>query len=160
MSIKIIKDGDLLELLEEDKVDLIIHQTNCFQTLGKGTASGIAAAIGNIYPETKEADLSYKEGDINQLGKFIICPVKLVNSKDSGKLVVNLYSQYHPGPIHGVPTHYGAMASGLTNLANTLPKNTRIGLYLLGTNRGGACKNKVMEIITSTLKDFNLTITS
>ena len=87
-----IEQGNLIELLETDEIDFLIHQTNCFQTIGKRSASGIAKAIGEKYEPVVQADLSYDEGDINQLGKYIVIPVLTESGKQ--KYIVNLYSQY------------------------------------------------------------------
>ena len=53
-----IEQGNLIELLETDEIDFLIHQTNCFQTIGKRSASGIAKAIGEKYEPVVQADLS------------------------------------------------------------------------------------------------------
>jgi O-acetyl-ADP-ribose deacetylase (regulator of RNase III) len=42
--------GDLLELFEQKQFDIIIHQMNCMNNMG----SGIALAIAQKYPQTKE----------------------------------------------------------------------------------------------------------
>lgn len=144
-----IEQGNLIDLLENDEIDFLIHQTNCFQTIGKQCASGIARAIGDKYPEVGEADLTYAEGDINQLGKYLVIPIKTASGKQ--KYIVNLYSQYSYGNIYGTPTSYSAMRSGLKNLSNYLRKtfgtSIRIGTYQLGCNRGGADWTKVEPIL-------------
>lgn len=155
-----IEPGNLLELLENDEIDVLIHSCNCFQTIGKRSASGIAAAIGQAYEEVVQADLTYTEGDINQLGKFILIPVTTKSGKT--KHIVNLYSQYLYGGMYGTPTSYLAMSKGLSNLSYVLPtalgKDIRIGTYQLGCNRGGGDPNLVMPIIANALKNFNVRI--
>lgn len=144
-----IEQGNLIELLETDEIDFLIHQTNCFQTIGKRSASGIAKAIGEKYEPVVQADLSYDEGDINQLGKYIVIPV--LTESGNQKYIVNLYSQYLYGGLYGTPTSYTAMRSGLKNLSNYLRKtygtSIRIGTYQLGCNRGGADWTKVEPIL-------------
>lgn len=162
MSITIVKGGNLIEMLENDEIDILIHQCNCFQSLGEGISSGIARAIGDRYPETMEADLTYSKGDINQLGKYIIVPI--TTRSGLTKHIVNVYSQYDYGLKNGVPTHYEAMRIALEHLAFELESlhalSFRYGTYLLGTNRGGANKEKVANIMRETLKSLdNLTIT-
>lgn len=141
--------GNLIELLENDEIDVLIHQTNCFQTMGKQSASGIAKALGEKYEAVALADLTYKEGDINQLGRYIVVPVTTESGKQ--KLIVNLYSQYAYGNMYGTPTSYSAMRTGLKNLSHYLRKtygtSLRISTYQLGCNRGGADWSKVEPIL-------------
>ena len=148
--------GNPIALPETAAPDFLIHQTNCFQTIGKRSASGIAKAIGEKYEPVVQADLSYDEGDINQLGKYIVIPVLTESGKQ--KYIVNLYSQYLYGGLYGTPTSYTAMRSGLKNLSNYLRKtygtSIRIGTYWLGTSRGGADINIVKPIMEKHLGIF------
>ena len=148
-SIMNIEQGNLIDLLENDEIDFLIHQTNCFQTIGKRSASGIAKAIGEKYEPVVQADLSYQEGDINQLGKYLVIPVLTASGKQ--KYIVNLYSQYLYGGMYGSPTSYAAMRSGLKNLSNYLRKtygtSIRVGTYKIGCTRGGADWTKVEPIL-------------
>lgn len=154
------EQGNLIELLENDEIDVLIHQTNCFQTMGKQSASGIAKALGEKYEAVALADLTYKEGDINQLGKYIVVPVTTESGEQ--KLIVNLYSQYAYGNMYGTPTSYSAMRTGLKNLSNYLRKtygtSLRIGTYPLGCFRGGADWSKVEPIIQKHLVDVFQTV--
>lgn len=148
-SIMNIEQGNLIDLLENDEIDFLIHQTNCFQTIGKRSASGIAKAIGEKYEPVVQADLSYQEGDINQLGKYLVIPVLTASGKQ--KYIVNLYSQYLYGSMYGSPTSYAAMRSGMKNLSNYLRKtygtSIRVGTYKIGCTRGGADWTKVEPIL-------------
>ena len=150
--------GDLIEMLEKDEIDILIHQTNCHQTLGEGRASGIAGALGKQYPELLEYDLTYNKGDINQLGEYAICPVTTKSGKT--KYVVNCYSQYMYGPVYGTsPTSYMAMQYALHNintaLLTILPTHPRAGTYMLGCSLGGAKWSVVEQILTNCLTNLD-----
>lgn len=150
------KYGNLVEMLENDETDMVIHQTNCFQTLGEGISSGIARALADQYPELKENELkAFKKGDINQLGKILINTVTTKSGKK--KTVVNCYSQYYYGLVHGTsPTSYSAMEQCLKDLNLSLVgTDLRISTYQLGCTRGGADWNIVKDILLTTLTELN-----
>lgn len=138
MSLKEI-DGNLIELFKEGEFDIIIHQCNCFNTMG----AGIAAVIAQEYPEVEAADQATKVGDINKLGSSIS-----VETKDG--IIVNLYTQYSTGMRFGLPTSYLALREGLRSLAKQY-KGKRIGTYQLGCNLGGADWATVRNILVNTL---------
>ena len=156
----VVEKGNLIDLLENDEIDVLIMQANCLGTMYKKCSAGLARALEQ-YPEVCEADGTYTAGDINQLGKFIIVPIKTKSGLD--KLIVNVYSQYTVGLQNGTsPTSYLAMKNALKNLCHVLNKNyntngkLRCGSYLLGTGLGRADPEKVSEIMTQTLKGLNV----
>ena len=138
MSLKEYK-GNLLTLFEQKEFDLIIHSMNCMNNMG----SGIALAIAQKYPQTKESDDSTSPLDINKLGTYI--PIQTNDG-----VIINLYGQYIIGNRYGTPTSYLALRNGLKELAKQY-KGKKIGTYRLGCNRGGADWNIVKEIIESTI---------
>lgn len=93
------------DLLEDSEVNVIVHQANCFCTLG----SGIARKIRDKYYCAAEADAETVRGDYSKMGHFSIAET------DDGKRVVNLYSQYSMGGDKRY-TDYEAMHRGLTEL--------------------------------------------
>jgi O-acetyl-ADP-ribose deacetylase (regulator of RNase III) len=90
-------DANLLEY----PLDAIIHQANCFHTMG----GGIALRIRQRHPEAYEADLQTKHGDFLKLGKFSVAVLP------SNKHIYNMYSQFSLGM--GKHTNYEAMYNGL-----------------------------------------------
>lgn len=89
---------------------LLIHQCNCFTTMG----SGIAREIREKYPEAYQVDQKTIKGDRNKLGtcsfaKVIVAPVD--------KWVGNLYGQYNYGK-DSRKTNYEAVYSGLLTAKN------------------------------------------
>lgn len=120
------KEGDLLNEFENGDVNVMVHQANCFCTMG----SGIARQIRERFPEAYEADCKTERGDKNKLGKFSHCVIK-------GKVIINLYSQYEFGnPARN--TDYNALYDGLTLIRDKLTKPYNIGVpYKIGCKLGG-----------------------
>jgi O-acetyl-ADP-ribose deacetylase (regulator of RNase III) len=86
--------GDLIQLAQAGRFDVIVHGCNCFCTMGKGVAKSIKAA----FPEAYAADCRTKPGDRDKLGSF---SKALVPLGDHAVTVVNAYTQYEfggPGP--------------------------------------------------------------
>jgi O-acetyl-ADP-ribose deacetylase (regulator of RNase III) len=76
----------------------IIHQANCFNTMG----SGIACQIRQRYPEAYEADCKTISGDRSKLGKF-----SWVKTNDGKYHIYNCYSQYQYGRDQRQTSHFG-----------------------------------------------------
>jgi len=79
--------GNLIDLAEEAKFDIIVHGCNCFHKMG----SGIAREIASRYPSVAAADNLTPRGDLSKLGTFSFAEVK---SGAHGFTVVNAYTQY------------------------------------------------------------------
>ena len=131
-----IKIGDLLK----SDAPAIIHQCNCFHTMG----GGIAAQLAHKYPEVYEADLKTPYGEREKLGDFSFAEIK--DSKL--KYVINLYSQFDYG--YGRHTNYEALEKGLDKALGFLYDNeiNRVGLpYLIGCGLAGGNEKTVLEIL-------------
>lgn len=114
-------DANLLEY----PVDGIVHQANCFHTMG----GGIALSIRNKYPEAYEADLSTKKGDPSKVGTFSLAVLP------SNLHIYNMYSQFSLG--FGRHTEYTAVVNGLERVRDHAIEN---GLKKLGLPRYMGCK--------------------
>ena len=136
--------GNLLN----ENVDVIIHQANCFNTMG----SGIAKQIREKYPEAYEVDCKTKRGDMNKFGSF-----SYTHTNDK-KIIINMYSQYRYG--YGEKhTDYDAMNKALPNIIKFIEtkvkKDANVGIpKKLGCVLGGGDWNIVKEIF---LKQFEPT---
>src|SRR4051812_24203036 len=88
--------------------DIIVHQANCFHTMG----SGIARHIRENFPEAYEADCNTtKKGDPKKLGKYSTAKIVTPNANPRLKYIVNLYSQFEFGRA-AKHTSYDAMYDG------------------------------------------------
>ena len=83
--IKTVK-GNLLQMFKDREFDVIVHGCNCFHIMG----AGIAGQISKQYPQAYESDKRSTNGDRSKLGKYTIAMVP-------DGLIVNAYTQYHPG---------------------------------------------------------------
>ena len=101
---------ELIESLSDNKaLNILVHASNCFNTMGKG----IAKAISTAYPEVAKADNATKAGDKSKLGSYSYARVK------ENVVVANAYSQYNYGWLNpldsnGRQTDYEALRKSLT----------------------------------------------
>lgn len=139
------------DLLEQDDINVIIHQANCHHTMG----SGIAAAIKKKYPEAYAADLKTGFGDISKMGTYSKAITK------DGKRILNLYSQFNfgYGKRH---TDYNAMANGMALIRKDIlaaPNKSKLVLgmpYKIGSALGGGSWRVVEAIIHDTFEESGL----
>jgi O-acetyl-ADP-ribose deacetylase (regulator of RNase III) len=76
--------GNLLDLAEAGKFDIIVQGCNCFNTMG----GGIAREIRERYPMAATVDNETLKGDYNKLGNY--------TTAFTGKfLIVNAYTQFN-----------------------------------------------------------------
>jgi O-acetyl-ADP-ribose deacetylase (regulator of RNase III) len=95
--------GDLIKLALQGHFDVIVHQCNCFNTMGLGIARQIATQL----PEAAIADNYTKRGDANKLGTIGVVEIERKNIKF---IVVNAYGQYGCN-ISKVNADYDALRS-------------------------------------------------
>jgi O-acetyl-ADP-ribose deacetylase (regulator of RNase III) len=120
----------------------ILHQANCFHTMGGGIARQIAMRFPEAY-EADKRDSSY--GDRSKLGTFTYAEID-----DPNHLIYNLYSQFTFGM--GRQTLYDAMVDGLERIRiHAISKGlTKLGLpFNMGCTLGGGNWKIVRPIIDS-----------
>lgn len=146
------KRGDLIKAALSGEVNVIAHQCNCFNNMGRG----IAPLIKKAFPEAWLADNATCKGDKDKLGR-------LSYTKSSGVLIFNLYGQYGwwkrgDGEIN---TDYAMLRKSLDQMSRMLWKDrdfVKIGLPKIGCGLGGGDWNVVSKIIEEELKDFDVTV--
>jgi|SRR6478736_1567031 len=112
-------------LLQDDKVNVIVHQCNCHHIMG----GGIARIISQLYPEAKDADLKTPYGDPEKMGSY-----SHARTKD-GKVIVNVYSQFRTSSGER-ETSYDALTIALTKLEASLRNSSNGTKYVLGVPYG------------------------
>lgn len=93
----------------ETETQAIIHQCNCFGTMG----GGFAKILREKYTEAYEADLKTQKGCKEKLGTF-----SCIKAKD-GIYIYNMYSQYRYG-VEKRHTDYEAFFTALHAIESNL----------------------------------------
>lgn len=128
------------DLLKQDKVDIICHQTNCKGVMG----AGIALQIKKTYPEVFKR---YREF-CKEYGSVLLGRTLFVNCND-GKIVANLFGQ--DGFGRGFcQTDYAALEEAVSSLAKVATKYKKsVGFpYKIGCDLAGGdweIVNKIIE---------------
>ena len=143
---------ELSNIFEQDDLNCIIHQCNCFHTFG----AGIARSIKMLYPSAYIADTETKYGDMEKLGTFSFY------ERDPKFFIFNMYSQFDFGR-NGVFTSYKAMHVALYDIANLIRTlnipNFKVGIpWLIGCGIAGGNYEIVENIILDVFKDFDFDI--
>lgn len=110
------KNGDLLK----SDCTVIMHQANCFATMG----AGIAKSIAKLYPEAAIADKGYLGDPEEKLGKYSLAIIDDVT-------VVNLYGQFHYN-AKTKQTNYGMLESAINKFFLFAKSNDKIDLSKVG----------------------------
>ena len=128
--------------LVDSNINIMVHQCNCFATMG----SGIASQIASKYPEVKEADSKYchDNGSRNIFGTLLA--LKLHDER----YCVNFYSQFRYGRERR-HTDYGAFKACLDNLAarlNNSPSFLTVGFpFNIGCGLAGGDWSVILPMI-------------
>lgn len=145
---KLVK-GDLVVAFQTNVVNVLIHQANCFNTMG----AGIALQIKKELPDAYKADCATIKGLRAKLGKYSYAVI-------GRGMVFNLYGQYRFGR-DVQQTDYNAQRSALRAIATKLETKKavcRIGLSKLGCGLAGGDWEVVSKIIAEELAGFDVTI--
>ncbi len=135
--------GDIFAEFEAKRINVIVHQANCFHTMG----GGIARIIAQKYPAAILADEKTHRGDREKLGTYSI------GSLEDGRKIVNVYSQFDTSSMlntqddikenleeaivaTGRATRYDAVQVGLSSLEKAIVKAGKEEKYVLGIPYG------------------------
>jgi O-acetyl-ADP-ribose deacetylase (regulator of RNase III) len=144
--------GNLLDLAEEGKFDIIVQGCNCQNVMG----SGIAKEIKSRYPEVYQADFEYDEAydfcdRIEKLGTY---STQWIGGNgvwffEKGFLVVNAYTQFEYNRT-GKPWvdhfDYEAFTLILRKLAYQY-KGKKFGFPYIGMGRAGGDAKKIIKAL-------------
>lgn len=134
-------------------VEIIVHQANCFCTMG----SGIAKEIKKRYPRAFLVDKNTVKGDAKKLGQFTVA----LANKNQDKTIINLYGQYAYGKQQ-MHTNYLALTKGFNNIKDFLNKfnpKAKVGIpHNIGCGLGGGDWSVVEGIIQSVFRNSDIEI--
>ena len=141
--------GNLIDLAEDGQFDVIVHCTNCFNTLG----GGIAKEIRLRYPQAAKVDADTIRGDYNKLGNWTqssswIRQWTLHGENPQWKkpfTIINAYAQYNMSTGEDV-FEYTAFDLILQKLVHTYG-DQRIGLPYVGMGLARGNPKIIMEQI-------------
>lgn len=132
-------------------VPVVLHQCNCFHTMGAGFAKELSAR----HPEVLLADKNTPFASKSKLGT---CSVAEIKDMGSLSLVVNIYSQFGYG--RECETDYDALADGVEDAFYFLQAHfegpVRVGIpYLIGCGIAGGDEKIVLKILKEKEKLFD-----
>ncbi|WP_422073786.1 hypothetical protein [Tranquillimonas rosea] len=139
-------EGNLVELAEEGRFDVIVHGCNCFHEMGAGIAKPIAAR----FPEALDADRQTEHGARDKLGTI---SVGRVVRSDVALSVVNAYTQFHwkgRGPL----VDYDAVTGCFAAVAGRFPE-ARIGYPMIGAGMAGGDWDEIARRIDAELSGLS-----
>lgn len=145
-------------MIKEIKLDIfnsdwevLIHQTNCWNTMG----TGIAKVIKEKYPQVYEADQNTARGDKSKLGTIL--PVWI----DHNKCIINCYGQYRYGREKR-QTNYEAYYRCLEKVKEFMitEKLNKLSIYkFMGCSNSGGNWNICYTMIKEVLDNSEIDVT-
>ena len=146
--------GDLITVAEGGGYTAVLHNCNCFNTMG----AGVAKAIAQTWPEALQADAKTKSGDMAKLGTFSSA---VVTRGSTTFTVYNLYGQYRYGTRRDANFDIDALTNALHMLDDHFAaKGTRESILfpLMGTGHAGGRWRYIAPILSSILCSHKLTL--
>ena len=131
--------GNLLDLAETGKFNVIVQGCNCFNTMG----AGIAREIRERFPHIAAIDNETLRGDYNKLGNWTSGVV--FGEDDHRFIVINAYTQYNMSKGADV-FEYTAFSLILQKLAQQYPK-ANFGLPYIGCGLAGGDTETIIDMI-------------
>jgi O-acetyl-ADP-ribose deacetylase (regulator of RNase III) len=132
--------GNLLDLAEAGKFDIVVQGCNCFNTMG----GGIAREIRERYPHVAKVDMMTNKGDYMKLGTWTYENVIVKNGTVTFD-IINAYTQYDMSTGEDV-FEYQAFDLIIQKLIH-LHGEKRIGLPYIGMGLAGGDKETILDMI-------------
>lgn len=144
--------GNLIDLAEQGKFNVILNGANCFCNMG----AGIAKEIKQRYPAAYTVDCATVKGNMRKLGTYSTAIVSSVVNPDHKFYILNCYTQFRYG--HGAcHADYAAIRRVFRAVAVNFP-DAVIGIPLIGAGHAGGDWAIIEGIINEELKDVDITL--
>ena len=145
--------GNLLDLAERGKFDIIVHGCNCQNTMG----SGIAKEIRERYPDAYEADTLY-DAQVGTNWRYM--KLGIYSATDifvsAGKFkIINAYTQFNFAPRDRDHFEYDSFKLILQKLLHFYG-NYDFGFPFIGMGLAGGDKDRIIAM----LEDFAEKVTA
>lgn len=136
--------GNLIDLAEQGKFDIVVHGCNCFNTMG----SGFAKEIRERYPDVYDADTRMdQEFGTNyrylKLGNYSEVNVYATAGKFK---IINAYTQFHFSPRDVDHFEYDSFKLILQKLLHFY-SNYDFGFPYIGCGLAGGDKDRIIAMI-------------
>lgn len=146
-------EGDILKFINSfktrypNKTLIVIHQANCFNTLGK--ARGIAGVLDKAYPAIATADQATVRGDKSKLGQYSKAKI------NESLWIFNAYGQYRYGMDKNIVyTDYDALQNSLGLITTLVSTYISDPVYLIPKYIGQGLANGDSKIIQPMLESL------
>lgn len=137
--------GNLLDMFDQGKFDIIIHGCNCFCAMG----GGIAKQIADRYPEALIADKETTPGDYHKMGSYSFAELP------GNRAIINGYTQFAYGKTE-VYTNYQSVYFLFKKL-RCIRNDVRIGIPKIGAGLGGGDWKVIEGIIDEVMEGKDIT---
>ena len=139
--------GDLIQLANKGKFDVIVHGCNCQCKMG----GGIAKQIRQAFPEAYDADCGTAVCDPRKIDSFSFAKANINNGKRL--VIVNGYTQL----LAGGQVNYHAVREVMKQVKQNF-YGKRIGYPMIGSGLAGGDWGRIKDIIAEELGDEDNTL--
>lgn len=148
--------GDLIVLAKQGKFDIIAHGCNCFSSQGAGIALHMAKAFRT---DKMKVELDKRLKPEEKLGTVDCKMVSLIQRRGATMIVVNAYTQFHPGQDLRMEAMQRCFTTMNENFkAKEGEEMKTIGMPKIGCGIAGGDWNKVSKMIKDTFTDCKVII--
>ena len=141
--------GDLIKMALDGNFSVVIHGTNCFNTMG----AGIAKQIKETFPKAYKADQRTTLGDKTKLGSFSEAKCQI---SDRSIIVCNLYTQYKYGSLVK-DVDYRHLEESLVAVREKYWLYD-IGSPIIGNGLGRGNKRVILDIYEDVFRHVDITV--
>ncbi|ALY07150.1 hypothetical protein VmeM32_00164 [Vibrio phage vB_VmeM-32] len=138
--------GDIVDLINNSKLDTtyFAHGCNCQNVMG----AGVAGALRKAFPPVYYTDLNYRSHKYTNFSVYV---------KSDNVIIINLYTQLHPGRVQNQDELYNAIRIGFEKL-NRRYSGEYFIIPKIGSGIAGGDWNMIQEIINDVTPDISISV--